>query len=737
VQATGMAATLDSADAAIEKAAQTAAAATEGAAVDLRKAETEKEAEARRRNLRLRTLQPRPPKPDAHLLFQQPKPQRTSDAADREAGWNSDTDLKAPPSGDELEEFSVLSPGPGRPPADLSSRLRSNAEALRGGDGSGEKPRRIRNRKAHKRASSQDRGSSLSHQEVDSSDVSDWTARSQNSVENHGHRGTRSHAPLPPAPAPKTDKYSDALSGVAGLVPASLDPQVRRLHEEVGAAAVQHAHLKAQARGRRSVAAQAARIQEEQEEGECTTSSDDSLPEADAGPEQRSSGVWEGHRAHTARGKGTQRQSGQSREHNQPRAQVRSHGTSSDDSLPEAEQRSLLQEHWRASAAAEQPLQQEQEQHSSLASRLFQAEEQGKVSMPSLLGTHQQHGQQHEQVTEQEQELTQEREEEDEAVEKSNRWSAASNAAAAQAPATGEQHPFRQQWRQDPIRGLASPVKVPRRDLRDAEALRADFQQDGYLVLPQLWTEEEASKWRSSLLSTFAEPWTGSSRVVPAYDTACAGRDPENPLGLRFVQQVALLGPQWLALATDPRIVGLASAALGDDINLSSMKASLKPPGHSTLQGWHQDAYYLRDEPHSTPQRPRFCTVLLYLDASAEGAGATMLAPGSHTGGLVPQEELVPEGGAKAGGSILDSCARRFNFGQMEAPPMGAGDALLLSPHVIHSVGGNGAANSTKAALAFVYKDAHAVDVEEGGNWPAFAELPITRGGRAAVQLLT
>lgn len=261
----------------------------------------------------------------------------------------------------------------------------------------------------------------------------------------------------------------------------------------------------------------------------------------------------------------------------------------------------------------------------------------------------------------------------------------------------------------------------------------SDFARDGFLVSRALWRGDECGHWRSQLLKTFSTPWTGSARVGATLSLHApgAGRDPENPLGLHFVQQLGMVDPKFLALALDARLVALAVLALGTgDLNLHSLKASLKPPGYVSSQGWHQDATYIKEEP-AVPGGPTFVTILVSCDETAPGAGATQLVPGSHARGLLGDEDREDRGESK--GVVTDAAARRV--GTPVSPAMAAGDAIVLSPDVIHAVGAN-ETERTRCALAFVYKAASATDRQPGGNPRAFAELPIARGGKVCLSLV-
>ena len=193
------------------------------------------------------------------------------------------------------------------------------------------------------------------------------------------------------------------------------------------------------------------------------------------------------------------------------------------------------------------------------------------------------------------------------------------------------------------------------------------------------------------------------------------------------MQNLALVDTAFLRLAVDPRLVGAAAACLGTpDINLHHMKASLKPPQHQSEQGWHQDAYYLQEQ--SADGGMPFVTILVYLDATAAGAGATMViekhpppaaastptpppaptfsssSPSSASSAPHVETMLVPAGeladptftNPALNGSIRDDAAKRR--GTVVQPLMAVGDALAVSPFIVHSVAGN-TTRQTKVAL--------------------------------------
>lgn len=289
-------------------------------------------------------------------------------------------------------------------------------------------------------------------------------------------------------------------------------------------------------------------------------------------------------------------------------------------------------------------------------------------------------------------------------------------------------------------------------------AQRVSFERNGFLQIPALFSADECAAWRRSIFEACAQPpanWddarigadlqsinlkgaaSGSLGRLQAgmrYEPHRAGIDPENPHALHFVQGTNLLGDAWMRLVMDWRIVGVMVGMLGDNVNFHSMKATLKPPGHVTAQGMHQDSFYIHDKLPAGDARCPFATCLVYLDATCPGAGATKVAVGSHknAGGL--NGGIYSDQRKRGGyfGGIADSALQGYEIVQ---PEMRVGDALLIHAHVTHSVGDN-LTDRTRVALAQLYKSADAVDVAPGeGNTRSWAELPVARGGKLAFAL--
>jgi ectoine hydroxylase-related dioxygenase (phytanoyl-CoA dioxygenase family) len=81
---------------------------------------------------------------------------------------------------------------------------------------------------------------------------------------------------------------------------------------------------------------------------------------------------------------------------------------------------------------------------------------------------------------------------------------------------------------------------------------------------------------------------------------------------------------RFLALARDPRIVGLVAGVLGDDIILWGCHVFCKPAGDGYETPWHQDGHYWPIRPLAN------CTVWVALEESKVENGCLRVIPRSH-----------------------------------------------------------------------------------------------------------
>ena len=82
--------------------------------------------------------------------------------------------------------------------------------------------------------------------------------------------------------------------------------------------------------------------------------------------------------------------------------------------------------------------------------------------------------------------------------------------------------------------------------------------------------------------------------------------------------------PFWVRLVSDPRLLDIAAAFVGDDIALYASHYIAKPPQHGQPVFWHQDGHYWTLEPM------RVVSLWLAVTPSVPENGCMRVIPGTH-----------------------------------------------------------------------------------------------------------
>jgi ectoine hydroxylase len=151
----------------------------------------------------------------------------------------------------------------------------------------------------------------------------------------------------------------------------------------------------------------------------------------------------------------------------------------------------------------------------------------------------------------------------------------------------------------------------------------ADYDRDGYLVIPDVFSAEEVSALRAEIerLKTmeyktiFREREGAVRSIFQVHDNECP-----------------VYSPAYRALTRSPRIMGPAMQLLGDDkVYIMHTKINVKPALEGTGWLWHQDhGYWVHD---GYPDGD-LLTAMIMLGDTKEIQGALYLIPGSHKLGL-------------------------------------------------------------------------------------------------------
>lgn len=161
-----------------------------------------------------------------------------------------------------------------------------------------------------------------------------------------------------------------------------------------------------------------------------------------------------------------------------------------------------------------------------------------------------------------------------------------------------------------------------------------DFQRDGFLIVRRLFTSEEIGRHARSIDALAARPPEVGRQMAYFEDSLLVPGTRVLSRIERFVEYEQDLS----ALVSDPRIVDLTSALLGDRAVLFKDKINFKMPGgggftpHQDIQpGWDTYASY-------------FISVLIAIDANSLENGCIELAAGHHRRGLIGRKREPLEG---------------------------------------------------------------------------------------------
>lgn len=135
----------------------------------------------------------------------------------------------------------------------------------------------------------------------------------------------------------------------------------------------------------------------------------------------------------------------------------------------------------------------------------------------------------------------------------------------------------------------------------------------------------------------------------------------------------------FLELATHPRVLAVARAALGETFILQQQNGVINPPNNDhTQSAWHRDLPYQ----HFVTSRPLAVSALWCLDDFNEETGGTWVLPASHRAELFPSEGYIA--------SHETAIVAR------------AGDALVFDAMLYHRAGNNRSAQ-VRRGLNHVY----------------------------------
>ncbi|MBP6506214.1 MAG: phytanoyl-CoA dioxygenase family protein [Opitutaceae bacterium] len=178
----------------------------------------------------------------------------------------------------------------------------------------------------------------------------------------------------------------------------------------------------------------------------------------------------------------------------------------------------------------------------------------------------------------------------------------------------------------------------------------AQFNRDGFLIVPDVLTPAEVATYRTALERVFA---------VPNADAEL--------YGMPAIWRPKLFehGPEFDSSIDHPGVAQFIDAVLGDDCHLIAHTGLKTSPG-KVFGFWHQDDHCRFPIPDGLQLDPRIpmptftINMNYYLCDVDEELGPTQFIPGSHRAGRVPRESDNDASGnpTYAGRSLVNSCGK-------------------------------------------------------------------------------
>lgn len=186
-----------------------------------------------------------------------------------------------------------------------------------------------------------------------------------------------------------------------------------------------------------------------------------------------------------------------------------------------------------------------------------------------------------------------------------------------------------------------------------ASELATQYQEQGYLLVPELFSREECAALKAEGIRVLAEHARPGRSVYVG---------------------VAAVSPVFYKFASDPRLVEVLREIMPDGVMFMSDKFVYKSSKHQFATPWHQDIAYWKNT------RPKLSTWIALDDVTAEN-GAMKIIPGSHRE-FVEHEDQSGALGGEFGNVVKDLPEDAPN--QMICA-MPAGSVLFFSDLLIHA----------------------------------------------------
>ncbi|CAL63479.1 Ectoine hydroxylase [Herminiimonas arsenicoxydans] len=265
--------------------------------------------------------------------------------------------------------------------------------------------------------------------------------------------------------------------------------------------------------------------------------------------------------------------------------------------------------------------------------------------------------------------------------------------------------------RHDPV--VYGHEVVDKQNARLTATQRDSYQQNGFLLMPDLFKREEVS-YLFDEMQTMREEFThaGRKEVIAEPDSG----------EVRSIFNVHRLNDIFANLVRDPRVLNVAREILGSEVYIHQSRINYKPGFTGKEFYWHSDFETWHSEDGMPGMRALSCSILLTDNSDCNGP--LMLIPGSHHHyvsclGETPDENYKTSL-KKQDVGVPDHILLRYlaDMGGIKSCAGKAGSVVFFDCNTMHGSNGN-ITPYPRSNVFFVYNSiANQLEAPKGGLTP-------------------
>lgn len=237
-----------------------------------------------------------------------------------------------------------------------------------------------------------------------------------------------------------------------------------------------------------------------------------------------------------------------------------------------------------------------------------------------------------------------------------------------------------------------------------SELQRSQFLDDGFLVVPQLFDQEEAAH-----LLRLAKSDTALLQESYAKLDATGGES-------RLAVRNSLDDSPYAAIVRSHRIVNTMQTLLLDEVYHYHHKMMLKEPKVGGAWEWHQDYGYWYENGCLYPD---MASCLIAVDRAVRANGCLQVIRGSHKMGRLNHARTGEQKGAEA--QRVEAALERMDLVYCELNP---GDAIFFHGNLLHRSDQN-TSDDPRWSLICCYNTRHNDPFFEEGRHPNYSPLEV------------